>query len=153
MDEPSTSGTLRQRGPYGPRISPQQWELMLNFMTEKPLLGREASELRPELRTQLWNSLARLLNREGPGRRSVDNWRRLWRHRVAAARAEAAKAVADFRVTGAGPSRMLNGLDDDTVRVVNIAGLESVVGGGGPSFPARRGPGAFPVAQAEIMEP
>lgn len=52
------------------------------------------------------------------------------------------------RVTGAGPSRMLNGLDDDTVRVVNIAGLESVVGGGGPSFPARRGPGAFPVAQA-----
>lgn len=45
---------------------------MLNFMTEQALLGRDASELRPDLRTQ-----TRLLNGEGLGSRSVDNWRHL----------------------------------------------------------------------------
>lgn len=49
--------------------------------------------------------------------------------------------------TGAGEYHMLDGLDDVAVRVMNIGGVESVGGGGGPSYTASHGPAAFPVAQ------
>lgn len=101
MSEPAdideNSAGRRQRGPYGPRISPQQWEIILNCMIAEPLLGRDASDLRPELRTQLWENLAAALNEEGPASRSVDEWRRVWRQRVSTARANAAEAFTGYR--------------------------------------------------------
>lgn len=91
------SASRNQRGPYGPRISPQQWEIIISFMVQEPLLGRDASDLRPDLRERLWQNLAAVLNRQGPASRSVDEWRRVWRQRVLAARGNAAEAVTDYR--------------------------------------------------------
>lgn len=126
----STTSLLRrrQRGPYGPRCSPIQWQAMLDFISDEPGMGKQDSDLRPDLRAKLWQRLAEVVNDIGPARRSVEDWKRLWHNRVAAARLRVAEAFAQHRLAGGKPADAAAVLDDSDVRITNIIGVDSLIG-------------------------
>lgn len=118
----------RQRGPYGPRCSPKQWQAILDFIADEPAMGRPDSDLKHDLRAKLWNRLTEVVNGIGPARRSVEDWRRLWHQRVATARLRVAEAFAQHRLTGGKPTEAPTVLADSDVRITNIIGVDSLIG-------------------------
>lgn len=124
----TSSSVRRQRGPYGPRCSPKQWQAILDFISDEPAMGKQYSELKPDLRAKLWQRLAEVVNDIGPARRSVEDWRRLWYNRVATARLRVAEAFAQHRLTGGKPADAPAVLADSDVRITNIIGVDSLIG-------------------------
>ncbi|KAH7974252.1 hypothetical protein HPB49_013098 [Dermacentor silvarum] len=126
------------RRPYSPRMSAEQWQCMLNYIIVNSAMGRVASNLRADLRQQMWQELTNELNEVAPASHSPHEWQRLWQERVAAVRAKAAEQVAEIRGTGGGPSNLSTLLGEDDAQVLSIVGVDSALDVGGPSFPRRQ---------------
>ncbi|KAH7974290.1 hypothetical protein HPB49_013738 [Dermacentor silvarum] len=126
------------RRPYSPRMSAEQWHFMLNYITSNAAMGRVASDLRADLRQQMWQELTNELNEVAPASHSPHEWQRLWQAHVAAVRAKAAEQVAEIRGTGGGPPNLSTLLGEDDAQVLTIVGVDSALGCGGTSYPRRR---------------
>ncbi|KAG0443792.1 hypothetical protein HPB47_014524 [Ixodes persulcatus] len=76
------------------RVTAAQKEEQLSFMTEHPLLARNATNLFSALtrdeKQRLWEQLARRLNALGPPTKSSKQWKEHWSRRVMKARKRAA---------------------------------------------------------------
>ncbi|KAH7933652.1 hypothetical protein HPB49_014886 [Dermacentor silvarum] len=66
----------------GPRVSPRQLEILVEFMERHPYLVKSSCALSPELiaarKDDLWKDVVSLLNTEGPAVKTMNRWCAFW---------------------------------------------------------------------------
>ncbi|KAL1441958.1 hypothetical protein MTO96_008139 [Rhipicephalus appendiculatus] len=84
----------------GPRVSPRQMEILLEFVNEHPYLVNgskdKTKEVEPWQREQLWEEAAAKLNAKGPAVKTRYAWRKFWSGRAVQIRRTVAR-VAKMR--------------------------------------------------------
>ncbi|KAH7950155.1 hypothetical protein HPB49_020276 [Dermacentor silvarum] len=106
----------------GPRVSPRQREILVEFMERHPYLVKSSCAPSPELiaarKDDMWKDVVSLLNNEGPAVKTMNRWRAFWNKETH----DAAVHAAEHRGTGGGKLPGLRG------RILSLEGVASAIG-------------------------
>ncbi|XP_050025031.1 uncharacterized protein [Dermacentor andersoni] len=93
----------------GPRVSPRQMEMLLEFLNEHPYLAsgskEKTKEVEPWERERLWEEAAAKLNAKGPAVKTRYAWRKFWSGRSAQIKRTVAR-IAKMREESKMPPRL-----------------------------------------------
>ncbi|KAK8781734.1 hypothetical protein V5799_016924, partial [Amblyomma americanum] len=92
----------------GPRVSPRQMEILLEFLNQHPYLAstskEKSREVEPWERERLWEEAANKLNAKGPAVKSRSSWRKFWSSRSSQIKRTVAR-IAKMREESRQPPR------------------------------------------------